>query len=89
MWAQRAAVWSQYEDDKTALERVGECAYCDRIRPRENQGLCLVCAAMLEQVLIRQQDWEYSATAFLLSDEAREELRRKVMAEYGEGLEPA
>jgi hypothetical protein len=42
---------------------------------------------MLERDLIRQRDWEYSATAFLLSDEAREDLRRKVVAEYGEGLE--
>jgi hypothetical protein len=60
-----------------------------------DQGLCLVCAAMLErdtstssvQVLIRPRDWEYSATAFLLSDAAREELRCKIVAEYGEGLE--
>lgn len=93
--AQRADVWSEYEDDETALERAGECAYCDMFRPLNDQGLCLVCAAMLErdtsassaQALIRQRDWEYSATAFLLSDEAREELRRKVVAEYGEGLE--
>jgi hypothetical protein len=85
--AQRADVWSQYEDDETALERAGECAYCDMFRPLDDQGLCLVCAAMLERDLIRQRDWEYSATAFLLSDEAREELRRKVVAEYGEGLE--
>ena len=56
-------------------------------RPLDDQGLCLVCAAMLERDLIRQRDWEYSATSFLLSDEAREKLRRKVVAEYGEGFE--
>ena len=84
---QQADVWSQYEDDETALERAGECASCDMFRPLDDQGLCPVCAAMLERDLIRQRDWEYSATAFLLSDEAREELRRKVVAEYGEGLE--
>ena len=70
--AQQADVWSEYEDDETALERAGECAYCDMFRPLDNQGLCLVCAAMLERDLIRQRDWEYSGTAFLLSDEARE-----------------
>lgn len=85
--AQQANVWSEYEDDETAVERAGECAYCDMFRPLDNQGLCLVCAAMLERDLIRQRDWEYSGTAFLLSDEAREELRRKIVAEHGEGLE--
>jgi hypothetical protein len=71
--AQRANVWSEYEDDETALERAGECAHCDMFRPLDDQGLCLACAAMLERDLIRQRDWDYSATAFLLSDEAREE----------------
>ncbi len=85
--AQRADVWSQYEDDETALEQAGECASCDMFRPLDEQGLCLACAGMLERDLIRQRDWEYSATAFLLSDEVREKLRRKVVAEYGEGLE--
>ncbi|HRQ42376.1 MAG TPA: hypothetical protein PLD25_31045 [Chloroflexota bacterium] len=41
----------------------------------------------MQALLIRQRDWEYSATAFRMSDDAREELRRKVVAEYGEGLE--
>lgn len=84
--ARRADVWSQYEDDETALERAGECASCNMFRPLD-EGLCLVCADMLERDMIRQRDWEYSATVFLLSDEAREKLRRKVVAEYGEGLE--
>jgi hypothetical protein len=85
--AQRADVWSQYEDDETALERAGECAYCDMFRPLDNQGLCLVCAAILERDLIRQRDWEYAASTAFLSDEGREALRRQVVAEYGEGLE--
>jgi hypothetical protein len=41
---------------------------------------------MLERNMIRQRDWEYSAATFLLSDEAREELRPKNVAEYGDGL---
>lgn len=85
--AQRADVWSQYEDDETALARAGECAYCDMFRPLDDQGLCLVCAAMLERDMIRQRDWEYAASTAFLSDEGREALRRQVVAEYGEGLE--
>lgn len=87
--ARQADVWLEleYADDETALERAGECAHCDMFRPLDEQGLCLVCGAMLERDLIRQRDWEYSATAFLLPDEAREELRRKVVVEYGKGLE--
>ncbi|MCA9926438.1 MAG: hypothetical protein KC421_28915 [Anaerolineales bacterium] len=47
--ARRTDVWSQYEDDETALERAGECASCDMFRPLDDQGLCLVCAEMLER----------------------------------------
>jgi hypothetical protein len=85
--ARRADVWIEYADDETVLKRAGECVSCDIFRPLDDQGLCLACADMLERDLIRQRDWEYSATAFLLSDEAREKLRRKVVAEHGEGLE--
>jgi hypothetical protein len=85
--AQRADVWSEYEDDETALERAGVCAYCDMFRPLDDQGLCLVCAAMLERDLIRQRGWEYAAATAFLSDEDREAVRRKVVAQYGEGLE--
>lgn len=93
--AQRADVWSEYEDDETALERAGECVGCDAstssaqvmFRPLDDLGLCPVCAAMLERDLIRQRDWEYAASTAFLSDEGREALRRKVVAEYGEGLE--
>ena len=47
--AQQADVWPQYEDDETASERAGECFSCDMFRPLDDQGLCLVCAAMLER----------------------------------------
>jgi hypothetical protein len=56
-------------------------------RPLDDQGLCLVCAAMLERDLIRQRGWEYAAATAFLSDEDREAVRRKVVAQYGEGLE--
>jgi hypothetical protein len=40
-----------------------------------------------ERDLIRQRDWEYAVSTAFLSDEGLEALRRKVVAEYGEGLE--
>jgi len=85
--ARRADVWLEYVDDETALERAGECVSCDMFRPLDDLGLCPVCAAMVERDLIRQRDWEYVAFTALLTDEDREELRRKVVAEYGEGVE--
>lgn len=85
--AQRADVWAQYEDGETVLERARECVSCDMFWPLDDMGLCLVCAPMLERDLNRQQDWEYAASTAFLSDEGREALRRKVVAEYGEGLE--
>lgn len=85
--AQRAEVWSEYEDDDAALERAGECAGCDMFRPLDDLGLCPVCTAMLERDLIRQREWAYAASTALLSDEGREALRRQVVDEYGEELE--
>lgn len=35
--ARRADVWSQYEDDETALERAGECVSCDMFRPLDER----------------------------------------------------
>jgi ribosomal protein L34E len=85
--ARRADVWVEYADDDTALERAGECVSCDMFRPLDDLGLCPVCTTMLERDLIRQRDWEYAASTAFLSDEGREALRRKVVTEYGEGLE--
>jgi hypothetical protein len=65
----------------------GQCQACDMWGPVDDLMLCEVCTARLERDLIRQRDWEYSASAFGLSPEAREELRRQVVAEFGEALE--
>jgi hypothetical protein len=54
--------------------------------PLDGMGLCPVCATILERDLIRQRDWGYAASTAFLSDEGREALRCKVVAEYGEGL---
>ncbi len=89
--AQRADVWSEYEDDDTALEQAGECVCYDMFRLLDDLGLCGDVGAghfdKLSVSLIRQRDWEYAAVTEFLSDEGREALRHKIVNEYGEGLE--
>jgi ferredoxin len=53
----------------------------------DDVGLCAKCAAKLDRDMIRQRDWDYSATAFLVPDEAREDLRCQVVQQYGAKLE--
>ena len=65
----------------------GQCQACDMWGPVDDMMLCETCAAKLERDLIRRRDWDYSATAFALSPEAREDLRRQVIAQFGEALE--
>lgn len=85
--ARPADIWMEYEDDDVALERAGNCAGCDMLRPLDDLGLCPVCAAMLERDLIRQREWEYAASTALLSDEGREALRQQTVDEHGAELE--
>ena len=42
---------------------------------------------MLERDLIRQRAWDYTASAFGLSSDAREALRRRVIAQFGAAFE--
>ena len=65
----------------------GQCQACDMWGRVDDLMLCEDCTAKLERDLIRQRDWEYSASTFGLSPEAREELRRQVVAQFGEALE--
>ena len=65
----------------------GQCQACDLFGPVNDLSLCEDCAGKLERDLIRQRDWDYSASAFGLPPEAREEMRRQVIAEFGEALE--
>ncbi len=50
-------------------------------------GLCERCAGKLERDLIRDRDWDYAASAFGLSADDREKLRRQVVEQYGEARE--
>ncbi len=65
----------------------GECAGCDLWGQINDLGLCMDCADKLERDLVREHDWEYSALAFLLSDEDREKLRQQIIREHGKELE--
>lgn len=65
----------------------GECCGCDDFTRLNDISLCQECAGKLERDLIRERDWDYSFTAFGLSDSKREELRKQVVGQYGEKLE--
>ncbi len=64
-----------------------ECRACDLFTQVNDMMLCHECAGKLERDLIRQRDWAYSAAAYGLSVEQREELYRRVVEQYGKELE--
>ena len=64
-----------------------ECQGCDIFTRVDDVGLCEECAAKLDRDLIRQRDWKYSVTAYMVPLEQREEFRKKVIRQYGEDLE--
>ena len=63
------------------------CVGCDLPSTVNDLGLCDSCFMKLERDLIRQRDWDYSVTTFLLSDEQRETLRDQVIRDYGTAYE--
>jgi hypothetical protein len=65
----------------------GQCQACDGWGRVNDMMLCEDCASKIERDLIRQRDWDYSALAFGLSSEDREELRRRIIAQFGAALE--
>ena len=64
-----------------------ECQGCDIFTRVNDLGLCEECASKLDRDLIRQRDWDYSVTAYIVPPDQREELRKKVIREYGKDLE--
>ena len=64
-----------------------ECAGCDVFTRVDDVGLCSNCAGKLERDFIRERDWDYSAMAFGVPSEKREELRKQIIKEHGEALE--
>ena len=65
----------------------GECQGCDIFTCVNDVGLCEECAARLDRDLVRQRDWRYSMMAYCVPPKKREELRRKVIQQYGQDLE--
>jgi len=65
----------------------GQCQACDAWARIDDMSMCENCATMFERDLIRQREWDYAASAFGLPAEAREELRRQVIAQFGAALE--
>ena len=63
------------------------CVGCDSFAPVNDLGLCEDCAGKLERDLIRQRDWDYSAAAYGLNDEQREQLYQQVIRQLGSKLE--
>ncbi len=64
------------------------CYGCDRYLPVNDLNLCDECNGKLDRDLVRKRDWDYAASAFGLDPAKREELRRQVIARYGEKFEP-
>lgn len=65
----------------------GQCVGCDVYGRVNDLGLCEDCADKLERDSIRKRDWDYSASAFGLSADDREQLRRQIIARHGEKME--
>ncbi len=64
-----------------------QCQACDGYGRVNDLMLCEDCAGKLERDLIRQRDWDYTVSGFGLPAEKREELRRQVIAQYGQAYE--
>jgi hypothetical protein len=63
------------------------CAGCDLPVPVNDLGLCPSYYAKLERDLIRSRDWDYSGLAFGTPEAERENLRLRMIREYGAGYE--
>ena len=75
------------DDDKAFGACQGIRAGCDGISQVGDLGLCEKCGEKLERDLLRNRDWVRSVTAFRLTDEQRELMRRQVVKEYGRDFE--
>lgn len=63
------------------------CVGCDLPARTNDLGLCNSCYAKLERDLIRSRDWNYSGMAFGTPDSELENLRLRIIREYGSGYE--
>lgn len=77
----------QFEDDDAWGLYDGQCQACDLWGRVNDLGLCEECDGKFDRDLIRQRNWDYSASAFGLGPDDLEKLRGQVIAQYGEALE--
>ncbi len=75
------------DDDLLFGSYEGCCKGCDDYAPVDDIGLCETCADKMDRDLIRKRDWAYSASAYGVPPDRREDLRKHVIKEYGEKLE--
>jgi len=75
------------DDDLLFGSYGGICNACDADTRVNDIGLCEDCDAQMDRDLIRKRDWDYSASAFGCPVNKREELRKHIIAKYGEALE--
>jgi hypothetical protein len=76
-----------WDDDRQFGLWDGKCQACDAYGPVDDMSLCEECAGKLERDMIRNRDWDYSASAFGCPPDRLEELRDRVIREHGERLE--
>lgn len=76
----------EFDDDESDVYEA-ECAGCDVFTRVDDVGLCSDCAGKLERDFIRERHWDYSAMAYGVRPEKREELRKHIIKEHGEALE--
>ena len=65
----------------------GCCQSCDTYGRVNDLSLCIECAGKIERDLIRQRDWDYTASAYGVPPDGRERLRDDVIKKYGAALE--
>lgn len=76
-----------YEDDYWDNWNGEICVGCDLPSQVNDLGLCNDCNAKLDRDMIRSRDWDRSATGFLTPDHELENLRTRIVREYGRDYE--
>lgn len=77
----------RYEDDYWDNWNGEICVGCDLPSHVNDVGLCDSCYAKLERDMIRSHDWDRSGLAFGTPDSELENLRLRIMREFGKDYE--
>jgi hypothetical protein len=79
--------YERYEDEYWDNWNGEICVGCDLPSQVNDLGLCNGCNAKLDRDMIRSRDWDRSTTGFLTPDSELENLRTRIIREYGRGYE--